>query len=481
MIFEFSIHDILGLGLLIYGGLWGFYGLRTLVRDNQSRLSGLIIAGMGTAGIGAIAYLAASNQARLAYIDLDIRALFRTFLAVAFSVVFAGASAWVMYRVSRYLSGGKTANRQFVMFASLSILLVMGLGILWLYLTTFKPDIDEVFSDVEGVANIQLAENIPIKIFENQQVKAPTAMTMGADQILYVAGGQGFIWAIQDSDLDGVADAVTEFAADLKQPEGLAWAQDGLFVNENGLLSFLKDTDGDLKYDEKKVLIDNFPGEIYALHQNNGLAIGADGRLYVGSGATSDHRPETDPMAARIFSINMDGSDLQVYATGVRNPFGMIPAPGGGFFAVDNGSSGCVDTEVQRDDCRPEVKVDVPEEVNYIIEGKDYGFPNHFGVPSADSDTMPPIVTFPEHSAPTGIVLYDGDKLPARFKGQLFVSLWARGEIYRVKLYQIDAEHYTGASLLFASGLPGPSALLNSPDGGLYITSYSGNAIYHVG
>ncbi|MBZ0287092.1 MAG: PQQ-dependent sugar dehydrogenase, partial [Anaerolineae bacterium] len=385
------------------------------------------------------------------------------------------------YRVSRYLAGGKTANVEFIVFVSLSILFVFGIGVWWLYATTFKPDIDEVFVDVESVAGIQLEENIPIRIFENQHVKAPTAMVLGADNILYVAGGLGSIWAIQDDDLDGVADSVTEFAADLKQPEGLAWAQDGLFVNENGLVSFLKDTDGDLKYDEKKVLIDTFPGEVYALHQNNGLVVGPDGRLYIGSGATSDHRPEENPMAARIFSMNLDGSDLKVYATGVRNPFGIVPAPGGGFFAVDNGSSGCVDTEVQIDDCRPEVKVDVPEEVNYIIEGKDYGFPNHFGMPSEDSDSMPPIVTFAEHSAPTGIVLYDGDKLPARFKGQLFVSLWARGEIYRVKLYRIDDEHYTGAALLFGSGLPGPSALLNSPDGGLYVTSYTGNAIYHIG
>ncbi|MEO8606879.1 MAG: PQQ-dependent sugar dehydrogenase [Chloroflexota bacterium] len=481
MIFQFSAHQILGLGLLIYGGLWGLYGLYTFTRGRDSRLNGIIIAGMGAAGIGVIAYLAASNSARLAYIDLDIRTLFRTFLAVAASVFFASISAYIMFRISRYLAGGKTVNREFIMFAALSILLVIGLGVLWLYLTTFRPDIDEVFSDVEGIEGIHIEENIPVKIFENHFVKAPTAMTLGADNILYVAGGQGSIWAIKDDNLDGVADSVMEFAADLKQPEGLAWAQGGLFVNENGQLSFLKDTNGDLKYDEKTVLIDNFPGEIYALHQNNGIAIGADGRLYIGSGATSDHRPEANPMAARIFSVNMDGSDLKVYATGVRNPFGIVPAPGGGFFAVDNGSSGCVDTDVQRDDCRPEVKIDVPEEVNYIIEGKDYGFPNYFGIPPEDSGTMPPIVTFPEHSAPSGIVLYDGDELPARFKGQLFVSLWARGEIYRVKLYRIDAEHYTGASLLFASGLTGPSALLNTPDGGLYIASYTGNAIYHVG
>lgn len=481
MNFSFSMHEILGLGLLLYGGVWGLYGLRTMARGSQSRLNGFVILGMGVAGIGAIIYLSASTSARLAYIDLDIRTLFKTFLAVAVSAIFAGGASYVMFSISRYLSGGKTANREFMMFASLSILLVIGLGVLWLYITTFKPDIDEVFNTVENVSGIHVEEKIPVKVFENQHVKAPTSMTMGADNILYVAGGQGSIWAIKDDDLDGAADSVTEFASDLKQPEGLAWALGGLFVNENGMLSFLKDTDGDLKYDEKKVLIDNFPGEIYALHQNNGLAIGADGRLYIGSGATSDHRPETNPMAARIFSINMDGTDLKVFATGVRNPFGIVPAPGGGFFAVDNGSSGCVDTNVQIDDCRPEVKVDVPEEVNYIIEGKDYGFPNNFGMPPEGSDTMPPIVTFPEHSAPAGIVLYNGSKLPARFEGQLFVSLWARGEIYRIKLYQIDAEHYTGASLLFASGLTGPSSLLNSPDGGLYVASYTGNAIYHIG
>jgi hypothetical protein len=29
--------------------------------------------------------------------------------------------------------------------------------------------------------------------------------------------------------------------------------------------------------------------------------------------------------------------------------------------------------------------------------------------------------------------------------------------------------------------LTGPSAILNAPDGGLYVASYTGNAIYHIG
>ncbi|MBZ0286770.1 MAG: hypothetical protein K8I30_04080, partial [Anaerolineae bacterium] len=67
MIFQFSIHDIVGLGLLIYGGLWGLYGLRILTRDRQSRLTGVLIAGLAAVGIGTIIFLAASNQARQAY------------------------------------------------------------------------------------------------------------------------------------------------------------------------------------------------------------------------------------------------------------------------------------------------------------------------------------------------------------------------------------------------------------------------------
>ncbi|HXW01733.1 MAG TPA: PQQ-dependent sugar dehydrogenase, partial [Anaerolineae bacterium] len=244
-------------------------------------------------------------------------------------------------------------------------------------------------------------------------------------------------------------------------------------------LLLLKDTNGDYRADESQVIVDGFPGEEYAFHQSNGLTFGPDGRIYIGVGATTDHRPETHPLAARILSVNPDGSDLQVYATGLRNPFGIIPAPGGGFFAIDNGSSGCIDTEYKIDDCSN--KIDVPEEVNYIVAGKDYGFPHFFGIPPQDSGTMPPLVTFPDHSAPTGIVIYEGDTFPEKYKGQLFVSLWARGEIYSVRLFRIDEEHYVGSSRLFASGLVGPSAMIGSPTGGLYVSSFTANTIYHIG
>lgn len=478
---EFGAVDIIGLSLFFFAGIWGLYALFLLARQPKARFAGLLIGLIAAAGLVLFIFLTASTPARRAYINVDVRGSIRSVLFNILAACLALIVAYIIYRVALRLAGSNPSDLRFAGLVSAGILLFMLPVMLWLYTTTFAPDLDEVFTQVTTIENITIAENIPIGIFENAVVKAPTAMELGPNNELYVSGAQGSIWAIQDTDQDNVADNVIEFAQGLNQPEGLAWGNDGLYINESGRLIFMKDTDGDYVADETTVILDGFPGEQYAFHQNNGLTFGPDGRLYIGSGSTTDHRPEESPMAARIFSINPDGTDLKVYATGVRNPFGLIPAPGGGFFAVDNGSSGCVDTELQIDDCRPEVKIDVPEEVNYILEGKDYGFPDYYGVPPQDSDTMPPIVTFPEHSAPTGIVIYEGDKLPARFKGQLFVSLWARGEIYRIKLYRIDDEHFTGAPLLFASGLTGPSALLNTPDGGLYVTSYSGNAIYYIG
>ncbi|MBI5667589.1 MAG: PQQ-dependent sugar dehydrogenase [Chloroflexi bacterium] len=475
--FSFAIADVVGVSLMLFGLAWGGYGLICFIRNRKMWLtSGLIMLAAGI-GMAVYVYLLASTTARRAFINLEVRALVSSLLVNAAAAVLAGVLFVVILRIAHQRRRHSPLQYTGIILGGMA--LYMAAGMVWLHETTFEPDLDEVFTEVETVENVFVDEGVPIKVFENATVKAPTALEMGPDGALYVAGAGGFIWRMVDGNLDGVADSVTEFAAGLQQPHGLAWGDEGLFVNEEGQLSLLLDTDGDHVYDEKKVILGGFPGEQYAFHQNNGLTFGPDGRLYIGSGSTTDHRPETHPLAARILSINPDGSDLKVYATGVRNPFGLIPAPDGGFFAVDNGSSGCIDTATKIDDCSS--KIDVPEEVNYILEGRDYGFPTYFGMPPADSDTMPPVVTFPQHSAPTGIVIYDGDSFPAKMKGQLFVSLWARGEIYRVQLYRLDEEHYIGAPILFANNLVGISALLNAPDGGLYAASYNGNAIYHFG
>lgn len=472
------LYNAFGLSLLFLAPICVLLGIYKIVRQTKPEvISGLFLLATSVAGTGIFIYLTASTPARRAYINLPMRELVVSVVEIGLGLIVMAVVLAVILGLALYLKGD--SEFRFGLAISMGVALYTALTAGGLYRLTFSPDLDQITAEAPDISAITIADNIPIQVFENKVNQQPTALELGPNNELYVAGISGNIWVMEDTNQDGVADNVTEFAGGLKQPEGLAWGESGLYVTVIDKLLLLRDNNGDYKADETQVIVDGFPGEEYAFHQSNGLTFAPDGRLYIGVGATTDHRPETHPLAARILSVNPDGSDLRVYATGLRNPFGMIPAPNGGLFAIDNGSSGCIDTPTKIDDCSN--KIDVPEEVNYIVEGKDYGFPNYFGIPSQDSGTMPPLVTFPDHSAPTGIVIYEGDMFPEKYKGQLFVALWARGEIYSIRLFQIDAEHYVGSSRLFASGLVGPSAVINAPTGGLYAASFTTNTIYHLG
>jgi len=469
------IFDIVGVTILAFCLLWMLASAYLVLRP-ETRIAGIILLLVSILSAGAFLFMTRSTPARRAYINLEMRALVADFVVFAVAFVLACIMVYVLFRLAWWLARGRSSL--FGAYAAAGILITSALMIMWLYQTTFEPDLDKIVVDRAQLLDVKasaLGEIIPIQIFEDSVVELPTALALGPDNELYVASNDGSIWVMFDNDQDGRADEVITFIDGLDKPQGLAWSEDGIYVNVDGQLLLITDTDGDWQVDESQVIVDGLPGETYAFHRNHGITFGADGRIYIGVGATSDSSEEQNPLAARILSVMPDGSDLQVYATGVRNPYGIIPAPDGeGFFAVDNGASGCRD-----EDCA--IVTDVPEEVNYIREGNDYGFPNHFGVPAQSSDSIPPVISLPEHTAPTGIVLYEGAAFPEALSGQLFVSLWATGEIYRIRLFRIDEDHYTGSATLFATGIPGPSAMVNSPYGGIFVASFNGNAIYHIG
>ena len=463
--------NILGTSLPIFGVFWILLGLFIIRRTPQHRVAGVLMVAAGALSAGIFVYLSTGTGGR-SPINLDLKQLANLFLPSVVPVLLASVVSYIIYQLAGRLSGKSSL--------AFGLLAVLGIGvysaaiIFWL-ITNVKP------------SGIYIRdEALKLTTYDNAVVRAPTAMALGPHGELYVAGIGGKIWELQDKDADGKADNSNEFAQGLIQPEGLAWYEDGLYVNEIGRLLFMRDTDGDGIADDTKVIFDQFPTkeEIHPNHQNNGVAVGPDGRIYVGSGSTTDRFEEEHPYAAGIFSMNPDGSDVRTYATGLRNPFAFVPAPGGGFFAVDNGSSGCITSITEKDMSEGELncpeKIYVPEEVNYVTEGGDYGFPHYFGIPLQDSGTLPPMVTFGEHMATTGIVLYEGDQMPA-YKGQLFVSFWSAGQVYTVRFFKIDDQHYTGDTRLLIEGIAGPTAMINAPDGGIYIGSFFTNTIYHLG
>ncbi len=472
--------NTVALSVLLFAAGWLAQAAYSIWRQRPRRerlVSRLSLMGVVLALAAGFAYLAVSNPHRRAYINVPLYELLVGLTEMALAVLMAGGVARLIYRiVARF---AHPTQKRYTAFLIGGIALYMGGVTAALYVTTFAPDLDEQTAEAPQLTHITLADPLQVNIFATAPIARPTALVVADNGDIYAAGLDGQIWILRDTNGDGQADAIHEFASGLHQPEGLALRGDGLYVTMLERLVRLRDTDGDGRADESTTIVEGLPGEMYAFHQPNGLTFGSDGRLYFGVGATSDHRVETHPFAARIWSVNPDGTDLRLYATGVRNPYNIIPAPGGGLFAVDNGPSGCVDTPTQVDDCSD--PMDVPEELNYIVEGGDYGFPSIVGVPPQDSSTLPPILTFPDHSAPTALLQYDGALLPAKYRGQLFLALWARSEIHSVRVLRVDARHFVGASRLLVSGLPGPSALAQLPDGSVLVASFSTDTIYRIG
>jgi glucose/arabinose dehydrogenase len=120
-------------------------------------------------------------------------------------------------------------------------------------------------------------------------------------------------------------------------------------------------------------------------HLFNGVAVSPDGAwVYVNSGSRTDHGEVQDnggsfpderegPLTSRIFRLPADGGAITlpndeaavapyVFARGTRNAYDLAFAPNGDLFGVDNGPD-----------------ADFPDELNWLREGRHYGFPWRFG------------------------------------------------------------------------------------------------------
>lgn len=179
-------------------------------------------------------------------------------------------------------------------------------------------------------------------------------------------------------------------------------------------------------------------------HGACGIATGPDGLIYLGVGSRTDHGekgkdPKYDPngetplTACMVrFNPKEEKPKLEVFARGLRNPFGFAWDDRGRLFAGEHGPD-----------------ADHPEEFNWLREGKHYGFPHRFGndkhpmyadaVPAPEGQLFErPVAnlgpdarpagklthTFPPHSAPCGMLFYREGSLPEKYKGLFFVNLF---------------------------------------------------------
>ncbi|MBI4426358.1 MAG: PQQ-dependent sugar dehydrogenase [Candidatus Kerfeldbacteria bacterium] len=181
-----------------------------------------------------------------------------------------------------------------------------------------------------------------------------------------------------------------------------------LIVASRGTVSYLKAQQNGT-YGERNDVVANLPA---GRHQTDLALIGPDGQLYIATGSRSD-RGESgiDPREAAILVADADGKNLRVFARGLRNPYGMT-FHNGTLYISDNGQ----DVPASG----------VPDELNIVEEGKDYGWVGCWGVRQGPdcTGTDPPVALFQEHSSANGFAFYDAEQFPIEYRGNAFIALW---------------------------------------------------------
>ena len=319
------------------------------------------------------------------------------------------------------------------------------------HIPTISPTTDITLP--EGFAAYEIASDF----------KSPTSIARAPDGRIYISEQGGSVYWIRDADGDGLFEQHVRFASGFKTITGIMVAPDGtLYVSSTGRITTVRDTDADGVGDDSQVLIDDLPT---GRHQNNGLAIGPDGMLYITDGSTCDDCNEDDPFSATILQANIDGSGLRVYARGLRNPYDLTFDGQGRLWATDNGSDA------------PCATID---ELNQIVDGGDYGWP--YGDDGCDpyNDGIPPSGDLLLHSASTGIAFYDGAQFPAAYAGSLFITLWggtmrpaAAPALLRATIQEGSGPPLAATIEEFATGIESPIDIAVDRDGTLLVLDYA--------
>ncbi len=212
---------------------------------------------------------------------------------------------------------------------------------------------------------------------------------------------------------------------------------------------------------EDMILVDMIPGASY--HDGGRIKFGPDQMLYITTGDAGNPYLAQDPssLAGKILRINPDGTipsdnpikNSPVYSMGHRNPQGMDWDMAGNLFVTEHGPSGWRGT--------------AHDEINLVIPGANYGWPDIIGDESMDGLLSPILHTGSDTWAPSGATFYHADMI-SQWTGKYFVAT-LRG----THLHMIDFDPQEGQAIshtkMFQDEFGRLRDVATGPDGLLYI------------
>lgn len=304
------------------------------------------------------------------------------------------------------------------------------------------------------------------------------------------------IWRLEDTNKDGYADVSTRIFNDLHNEvtdvaAGLLIRRKDAFLAAAPDIWHLEDKNGDGIYDKKDKMASISTGYGvhigFSGHNLSGLVEGPDGRIYwnigdIGANITAvDGAKYDNANSGLIARANPDGSDFEIFATGLRNTHEFVFDDYGNLISADN------------DGDHPGER----ERLVHIVEGSDAGWRSNWqygkytdpknnkykvwmdeklSVPRWDGQAayiIPPIMNY--HNGPTGMILNPGNALGSAWRNKFFLvefvgtptrsHIWSFGLKPKGASFELDGETDLVSGIL-------PTGIQFGADGALYIADW---------
>jgi len=307
-----------------------------------------------------------------------------------------------------------------------------------------------------GVKVETVAENLDI----------PWSIVWDPDGTIFFTERNGNVRIIQDGivsekpilslDVGGFEGGLLGIALDPNYSENhyiyLFYTYNNFFSTENKVVRYVE---SNLTLSEDKVLIDKIPGG--PNHDGGRIQFGPDGKLYIttGDAGNAGLAQDKNSVAGKILRINSDGSIPEdnpfsgspIYSYGHRNPQGLDWDDSGNLVATEHGPR-------QHD------------EINVIVPGANYGWPDIIGSETMEGLVTPIMNTGDDTWAPSGAEFYDGNKIP-QWTGKFFVATLRGNHLHMID-FDIEKNKVLSHQKLFVGDFGRLRDVATGPDGYLY-------------